>query len=441
MDQIKKVIQFINADIWRIRTVKLTRSHSFLITQLRIFLLAFHGFNEDKCQLRASALTFYSLLSVVPVLAMAFGVAKGFGLDQVLQKQIIAKMPGQEEVVGQMIGYANIFLENTKGGIIAGVGVALLFWTVIKLLGNIENSFNEIWGIQKERSLARKFSDYLSIMLLCPVLLVISGSVTVMIASQVQFVLSKLSFLGPVSGVILCLLKILPYCVMWLLFSFIYIFMPNTKVNIRSGLIGGVIGGTIYQVVQWVYITFQVGVSNYGAIYGSFAALPLFLVWLQISWLIVLFGAEISFAEQNVDTYEYEPDSVLASASFRKLVALGITHQCVKRFVAAQPPMTGYQLAQELETPVRLVRLVLFDLTEAGVLCEVKLEDGKTSAYQPARDVADLTVQSVVDLLDKKGVDAIPFADSQATQSIRHALDAMHKTFQKSPSNKALKDI
>lgn len=441
MEQIRKVFQFINKDIWRIRAGKLSKSRSFLITQLRIFLLAFHGFNEDKCQLRASALTFYSLLSIVPVLAMAFGIAKGFGLDQVLQNQILAKMPGQEEVVGQMIGYANIFLENTKGGIIAGVGVALLFWTVIKLLGNIENSFNEIWGIQKERSLARKFSDYLSIMLLCPVLLVISGSVTVLIASQVQFVLSKLSFLGPVSEVILCLLKVLPYCVMWLLFSFIYIFMPNTKVNIRSGLIGGIIGGSIYQAVQWAYITFQVGVSNYGAIYGSFAALPLFLVWLQISWLIVLFGAEISFAEQNVDTYEYEPDSVLASGAFRKQVALSIAHLCVKRFVAAQPPLTGYQLAQELETPIRLVRLVLFDLTESGVLCEVKLEDGKTSAYQPARDVSDLTIQSVIDLMDKKGGDTIPFAETGATQSIRQSLESMHETLAKSPSNKALRDI
>lgn len=441
MHLIKSLIQFLNIDIWRIRSRKLSRSHSFFINQLRIVLLAFHGFNEDKCQLRASALTFYSLLSIVPVLAMAFGIAKGFGLDKLLETQILAKMPGQEQVVGQMIGYANIFLENTKGGIIAGVGVALLFWTVIKVLGNIEDCFNEIWGVQKERSLSRKFSDYLSIMLICPILLVASSSVTVLVTSQVTFVLSKLSFLGPVADVILYILKFLPFCVMWVLFTFIYIFMPNTKVNFRSGLIGGIIGGTIYQVVQWIYITFQVGVSNYGAIYGSFAALPLFLVWLQISWLIVLFGAEISFAEQNVDTYEFEPDSLRASAAFRKMAALSVAHLCIKRFDRGQPPLTASAIAHELEMPMRLLQLVLFELTESGVLCEVKADDGKSPSYQPARDIEDLTIQTISGLMDKKGTDDIPFAETQEINAIRESLQAMDQSLKSSPANRALKDI
>ncbi len=441
MHLIKSLIQFLNIDIWRIRSRKLSKSHSFFINQLRIFLLAFHGFNEDKCQLRASALTFYSLLSIVPVLAMAFGIAKGFGLDKLLETQILAKMPGQEQVVEQMIGYANIFLENTKGGIIAGVGVALLFWTVIKVLGNIEDCFNEIWGVQKERTLSRKFSDYLSIMLICPILLVASSSVTVLVTSQVTFVLSKLSFLGPVASLILYLLKFLPFCVMWVLFTFIYIFMPNTKVNFRSGLIGGIIGGTIYQTVQWVYITFQVGVSNYGAIYGSFAALPLFLVWLQISWLIVLFGAEISFAEQNVDTYEYEPDSLRASAAFKKMAALSVAHLCIKRFDRGQAPLSAAAISHELEMPMRLLQLVLFELTESGVLCEVKADDGKSASYQPARDIEDLTIQTVSDLMDKKGTNDIPFAETQEINAIRESLEAMNQSLKRSPANKALKDI
>lgn len=441
MKFINQLIQFLNTDIWRIRAGKLPRSQSFLINQLRIVLLAFRGFTEDKCQLRASALTFYSLLSIVPVLAMAFGIAKGFGLDQLLEKQILDKMPGQEQVIEQMIGYANVFLENTKGGIIAGVGVALLFWTVIKVLGNIEDSFNEIWGIKKERSLSRKFSDYLSIMLICPILLVTSSSLTVLVTSQVKFVLAQLSFLGPVSTVILFVLQFLPYCVMWILFTFIYIFMPNTKVHFRSGLMGGIIGGTVYQLLQWAYITFQVGVSNYGAVYGSFAALPLFLVWLQISWLIVLFGAEISFAEQNVDTYEFEPDSLKASGAFKKLVALSISHLCVKRFDKAQPPLTAYEIAHELEMPIRLVRLMLFELTESGVLSEVKPEDGKSSSYQPARDIEDLTIQSVSDLLDAKGMDNVPFTENEGIKAIRRSLSKMNQVLKESPANLALKDL
>ena len=441
MNVIRKWIQFLNTDIWRIRAKHLPKSQSFLINQLRIFLLAFQGFDEDKCQLRASALTFYSLLSIVPVLAMAFGIAKGFGFDQLLEKQILAKMPGQEQVIEQMIGYANVFLENTKGGVIAGVGVALLFWTVIKVLGNIEESFNDIWGIKKQRSLARKFSDYLSIMLICPILLITSSSLTVLVVSQVKFVLSQLSFLGPIATIILYVMQFLPFCVMWVLFTFIYIFIPNTKVTFRSGLIGGIIGGTVYQVVQWIYITFQVGVTNYGAVYGSFAALPLFLVWLQISWLIVLFGAEISFAEQNVDTYEFEPDSLKASAAFKRLVALGIAHVCVKRFDRGQAPLTSYEIAHELEMPIRLVSLMLFELAEAGVLCEVRMDDGKSIAYQPARDIADLTIQSVTDMLDAKGIDSIPFADTSEIKVIRGSIAAMNTAFKQSPSNSALKDI
>lgn len=441
MHLINNLIRFINTDIWRIRARKLPRSQSFLINQLRIFLLAFHGFNEDKCQLRASALTFYSLLSIVPVLAMAFGIAKGFGLDKMLETQILAKMPGQEQVVGQMIGYANVFLENAKGGIIAGVGVALLFWTVIKVLGNIENCFNEIWGVQKERTLSRKFSDYLSIMLICPILIVASSSVTVLVTSQVTFLISKLSFLGPVADIILFIMKFLPFCVMWVLFTFIYIFMPNTRVNFRSGLIGGIIAGTIYQTVQWVYITFQVGVSSYGAIYGSFAALPLFLVWLQISWLIVLFGAEISFAEQNVDTYEYEPDSLRASASFKKMAALSVAHLCIKRFDRGQAPLTASAISHELEMPMRLLQLVLFELTESGVLCEVKADDGKSVSYQPARDIEDLTIQAVSELMDNKGTSDIPFAQKQEINAIRESLESMNRIFKESAVNRALKDI
>lgn len=441
MKNLHKLIQFLRTDIWRIRAHKLPRPRSLLINQLRIILLALRGYNEDKCQLRASALTYYTLLSIVPVLAMAFGIAKGFGFDQVLASQLMTKMPGQEEVVGKMIGFANAFLENTKGGLIAGVGVALLFWTIIKVLGNIEESFNDIWGVQKGRSLSRKFSDYLSIMLICPLFFIMSSSVTVVIASQIKYVAAKLSFLGPVSNVILVLLQVLPFVVMWGLFTFIYVFVPNTKVNISSGFLGGIIAGTVYQVVQWVYITFQIGVSNFGAIYGSFAALPLFLVWLQISWLIVLFGAEISFAEQNVDTYELEPDCLKVSAAFKRLAALSITHLCVKQFDAAQAPLSAYDIAHALEMPIRLVNLVLFELSEAKVLCEIKPEDGKSPMYQPARDIADLTIYSVSHMLQTRGEDNIPLADNEKIAVIRRAIADMESQFANAPSNLALKDI
>jgi membrane protein len=441
MQKINQLMHFLSTDIWRIRTRQLPKSRSFWINQLRIFLLAFQGFNEDRCQLRASALTFYTLLSVVPVLAMAFGFARGFGFDTVLQNQIVQNLPGQEEVARKMIAFANAFLENTKNGVIAGVGVVLLFWTVVQVLNNIEQSFNEIWGIQKGRTLARQFSDYLAMVLICPVLLITAGSLTVMVTNKIDFLAEKFVFLGPVGSALLYLFHFLPYIVVWLLFVFIYVFMPNTTVSWRSGIIGGIIAGTAYQIAQWGYITFQIGVSRYGAIYGSFAALPLFLTWLQVSWLIVLFGAEISFAEQNVETYEFEPDSLHVSNNFKRLVALCVAHVCIKKFAHGQTPVTSLEIAHELGIPLRLVNLVIYELTEAGVLSETKFEDGKSPAFQPAMDISVMTVQWVLQRLDQRGTDEVPLADTDEVKKIRASLAAISAAVGQAPANVALKDI
>ena len=438
---LSKVIKFLKIDVWRIRTKKVSKTRSFWITQLRIVLLSIRGFAEDKCQLRASALTFYSLLSIVPVVAMAFGIAKGFGFEQMLEKQLIARFTGQEDVIGQIISFANTLLENTKGGVIAGIGIGILFWTVVKVLGNIESSFNDIWGVKKARSLGRKFSDYLSIMLICPILLIMSSSITVLITSQIKLVLSKISLLGAFSPLILTLLQLLPYCVIWVLFTFIYVFMPNVKVNFKSGLFGGIIAGTIYQVIQWAYITFQVGVSKYGAIYGSFAALPLFLVWLQISWLIVLFGAEISFAEQNVETYEFEPDCLKASLSYKRLLTLRIAQLCVKCFVEGKEPLNAKEISQFLEMPIRLMRDLLYDLTESGVLIEVKTTENKSSAYHPAIYVDQLTIKNVLNMLDERGINDIPVAESKELDKLAQSLNAFDKQIKNSKENYLLRDI
>jgi len=206
-----KIVDFIKTDIWRISLKDLPRMKSFLIKQLRTVLVAIRGFDEDKCLLRASSLTFYSLLSIVPVVAMAFGIAKGFGFEKLLEKQLFEKLPGQEEVLVQVVDFAQALLENTKGGMIAGIGIIVLLWSVIKLLGHIESSFNEIWGIKKSRTAARKFSDYLSIMLISPIFVVVSGSVTIFITTQITHITETVSLLWVFSPFIIWILKLLPY--------------------------------------------------------------------------------------------------------------------------------------------------------------------------------------------------------------------------------------
>jgi len=438
---IRHLIQFLKVDIWRIRMHKLSRTKSFWLKQLRIMLLAFRGFDEDKCQLRASALTYYSLLSIVPLVAMAFGIAKGFGIEKILEKQLYEKLAGQEEVVERIISFSQTLLETTKGGVIAGVGVAILFWTVIKVLGNIESSFNDIWGIRKSRTWGRKFSDYLSIMLICPLLLIMSSSITVLVTSQVKLVVEKISFLGVLSPAIFMILSLLPYCVIWVLFTYIYIFMPNTSVSFKSGLFGGMIAGTIYQIVQWIYINFQVGVAKYGAVYGSFAALPLFLVWLQMSWIIVLFGAEISFAEQNVETYELEPDCLKASHTYKRLLALIIVQLSVKRFCLSQIPYTAADIVKEIEIPTRLLQQILFDLTEAGILVEVRLGDGRQIGYQPAFDIETLSISKVNELLDDKGLSEMPIIRSEELTRIEQCLRSFRVLAEQSSENILLKNL
>ena len=438
---IAKIINFIKTDIWRIRLKDLSRRKSFLIKQLRVALRALRGFDENKCQLRASALTFYSLLSIVPVMAMAFGVTKGFGFERLLEKQLLERFAGQGEILTQVINFAHTLLENTKGGMVAGVGVAILFWTVIKVLGNIEGSFNEIWGIREPRKIGRKLSDYLSVLLICPILVIVSGGITVFITTQVQLITERISLLGAISPIIFFTLKLLPYCIIWALFTFMYIFMPNTKVNFKSGLLAGIIAGSIYVIVQWAYVTFQVGVVRFNAIYGSFAALPLFLVWLQMSWLIVLFGAEISFAHQNVEMYEFEPDSLRVSYSFKRLLTLRITHLIIRNFSEANKPFTATGISHSLEIPIRLVREILFELVESGIVSEVKTQEYKETAYQPARDTQTLTIRRIIDTLENRGVDNIPITQTEELKRISESLQRLAGSIDKSPANKLLKDI
>ena len=438
---IARLIDFITTDIWRIRLRDTPRSKSFFLKQLRIVLLAVRGFDEDSCQLRASALTFYSLLSIVPVIAIIFGIAKGFGFQEVLEKDLLEKFSAHQAILVQVMDFAKSMLETTRGGLIAGIGLVILFWTVIKVLGSIERSFNNVWGVKSSRPWSRKFTDYISVLLIAPILFFLSSSIMVFITSQVTFITEKFALLGFFSSLIFFLLKLLPYCIVWILFTFIYIFMPNTKVRFTSGLIAGIVAGSVYQLVQWGYITFQVGVAKYNAIYGSFAALPLFLGWLQVSWLVVLFGAELSFSHQNVDTYEFEPDCLRVSMSFKKMLSLRITHLLVKNFSAGRPPLTATMITHALEVPIRLVRQVLFELAESGIVSAVVTEDGENPAYQPGRDSDSLTIQFVLDALEKRGVDTIPAAQTEELKVLSESLQMFNDSIVSSPANKLLKSI
>ncbi|MCH8192522.1 MAG: YihY/virulence factor BrkB family protein [Planctomycetes bacterium] len=437
-----KTAAFFKTEIWRLRLSDYSRPTVFFIRQAQVIALAGRRFGEDKCKFRAAALTYHSLLSIVPLLAMIFGIAKGFGLEELVEGQVKAWFSDQHEVAEKTIGFANSLLEDARGGLVATIGLIIMFWTIVKVLGDIEDSFNAIWGVKRARTIGRKFSDYLSIVLVCPVLLVLSSSLTVIVNSQVQVLADRISTVTPLGPAVLLPLKLIPYATIWASFTFIFIFMPNTKVKFRAGVIGGIIAGTVFQFSQWTYIHFQIGVAKSGAIYGSFAALPLFMIWLHISWLIVLFGAEITFAVQNVKIYEFDQDCLEISPSFKRLLSLLITQHIVKQFCAGQGACDAARVSRKLEIPIRLVRKILYELVEAEVLAEVvKPEEDRETGYQPARDVDAVTIKYVVDALDGQGSSNIPVMPSEELDKLSGYLADLGSVLEKAPANVALKAI
>jgi len=438
---ILKIFTFLQKDIWRTRLAQKPPGISFLIKYLRVILLSVQSFGKDKCYLRASALTFWSVLSIVPVAALVFGIASGFGLKKILEKQLMGKLPGQEQVLEQIINFSQSLLENTRGGLIAGIGIVILLWTVIKVLDNIEQSLNDIWKISKPRTAVRKTGDYLSLMVICPLFFVLSSSVTVFITTKITYLTEKLSIFEIISPIVFFSFKLIPYLLIWTLFTFIYIIMPNTRVRFVSGAIGGIISGTIYQLLQWGYIKFQVGVSSYNAIYGSFAALPVFLMWLQISWLIVLFGTEISYAHQNIDKYELKPDSDNISMELKRLFTLQIAYILIKNFSMGVRPLSIYQISESLEMPICLVEELINDLVKCRVISGTANEDDNQILYQPAVDINRLTIYYILDALDQKGTKISAVTNTPKFKALSKSMGDLKKTLSQSPANIRLMDL
>jgi membrane protein len=441
---VSRILHFFKTGIWEIRLKDLPPMKALSIRYLRIILLALRGFFRDHCQKTASILTYYSLLNVVPVVAVAFAMAKGFGLEKLIEKQIL-QMAGKAnwgaDITNQIIRFSHNLLNQAKGGLIAGIGVVLLLWTVISIMGKIEESLNEIWEVKRPRTLIRKFSDYIAIMVFAPVLMVISSSATVLVASQVKVIVSKIALLGVFSKIIFLLLNLLPYASIWILLTMLYLIIPNTKIPIRSAILGGVTAGTIAQIVQWIYIKFQIGVASYGAIYGSFAALPLFLGMLQISWMIVLFGAEIANANEHYETFGFHPDYSKMSVSSKKILMLRIFHLLTKKFSLGEKPLSASQIAHVLEIPVRLVRQLLHELSAVGLVVETAKGVKSEVAFQPGRTIENITVKFALDEYEKYGTTKIPDYQSEEAEKISKYLKDISETIEKSPANVRLKEI
>jgi len=433
--------KFFSAEYWS----KLFRASHPISARLhkimRICLSSIRGFTDDDCSDKASALTFYTLLSIIPVLAVAFGIAKGFGFEEHLQAEIMQRFSDQHEIADKLIDFSTRMLKNTQSGLIAGVGLVVLFWSVLKLMGSIESSFNAIWKIKKPRSWGRRFSDYLALMLFCPIFLAISGSFTVFLNTEFLQITETNDVLKAVSPLFILAVHLFPLILSWMLFTALYYIMPNAKVPFSSAFTAGIAAGTIYQIVQWIYIQFQIGLASYGAIYGSFAALPLFLIWLNTSWYIALIGAEVAYHTENDIMMSGESTISQQRHVDARVLGLLIMQQSVEAFRQGVRPPTVYNLAKATGISVQAAKMLVYQFIQSGLLVEITWRDGSGGYFQPGRDIKTIKIKDVSDALDSSRHERYLIIHTNQADNFEQNLAALDKLLQNADTNYSLDQI
>ena len=394
-------IHFVTYDIWRITENEVSGLKELYINAIKTIILAIRGFLNENLQTRASALTYSTMLAIVPLLAVLLGIAKGFGFQNTVREELLDYFPGHQLELDKAFEFVDSYLAQAQGGVIIGIGLILLLYTVISLISSIEDTFNDIWQINKSRPWFRKISDYLALFVILPVLMTSSSGIAIFVSTLQNSFLQHYVFLTPI--VELCL-HITPYVFTSLAFAGLYIALPNTKVKVVNGLIAGIIAGCAFQFFQLVYISGQIWVSKYNAIYGSFAALPLLLLWLQLSWLICLFGAELSYASQNVKKFSFERDSKNISRRYKDFLTLLIASLIIKRFANGEKPYTADELSDSYRIPIRVTTQILYMLTELKIITEVVVgNDDRVIHYQPAMDINQISVSLLFEKIDRFG--------------------------------------
>jgi membrane protein len=377
------------------------------------------------------------------VIAIALAIAKGFELDQKLLSIITStnEFESYQEVLEPLLAKAQQTVQNTSGEYIAGIGVIILFWSVVSLLGQIENSFNHIWQISSSRPWYRKFTDYLTIMLITPVFLILSSSITVFITTDLADYMSEAPILSSMKWIITLLIRFAPYLLTWIVLTLLFIVMPNTRVKFGPALVSAVIAGTILKVLQWLYLDLQFGITKLNAIYGGLAAVPLFIIFLQTCWVIILLGAELSFANQNISRYEFESEALNISHFTKKALVLMVMHMIIRKFYTGDRPVSAETIGKLLKIPLRLANDILNDLGNAGLVSVIHENEQKERLYQPALDINQLTVAYVLSRLDRKGLDSRMIIRNKEYDKVVLMLEKFDRMIAKSGSNILIKEL
>lgn len=362
------------------------------VRPLKLIIYTLEGLLAHGTMDMGAALTFYTLISIVPVLALVFAVVKGFGLVDTLVNNLYTLLPQMPEVVDYIVDFANKALARTQGGVVATVSLLTLFWAVIRMFESIEANFNKIWEVKSTRNLVRKYSDYITVVIIAPLLWIVATSIS-SYARQVLGVDGNMWLqLGS---------KVVSLVLVWAMFAFVYLVLPNTKVRLRSAVLAGIMAGSCFFVFQAIYVYLMRWMTSYSAIYGSFAALPLFLLWMQNSWSILLLGCELSFALQNEKRYDEEREIPAVSHDYSQKLMVAIMYYITQSFVRGEGAVPMKDVRENLGISSRIANKLLSALVAAQMLNEVKCEEEDYDvAYAPARDVATLRVGDLLIAVD-----------------------------------------
>ncbi|MGM0453670.1 MAG: YhjD/YihY/BrkB family envelope integrity protein, partial [Thermodesulfobacteriota bacterium] len=375
---IERTRHFLRESVWQ-DPPDADRLNMLLRYSIRVCLITVENALNQMILLRASALCYSTLLAIVPILAVGFSMLKGLGVQSRIEEVLLKYLTAEQEVLSTQI---TNYIANTDFKALGAFGTGILILAVVVMLGNVESTFNDIWGVTRSRTIARKISDYISVLILGPLLMVLSTALLASLSSNtVVRTLSDYPFFG---DFLVLFNTILPYTGLWIAFTAMYLLMPNTRVKFLPALISGIIFGSIWQLAFSLYTDFYVGVVNYNKIYGTFAVLPIFIIWLYISWIIVLIGAQMTSAIQRIKSYQQESKKTTASEAEKESMAFYIMAEIAIRFSRGQPPASTETLSNTLSIPLPIVRNIVDYLSDSGLIREI---DSEEQTVQPARDL------------------------------------------------------
>ena len=367
-----------------------------------ILISLYNDFMAKRVLASASRLTYSTLLATVPILAVVFAIARGFGYNIYIEEWFRDLLKAQPDVSEIIIGFVNSYLINTKKGVFLGIGLLFMLGTVLMLISTIEETFNDIWLVRKPRSMFRTFTDYMALLFALPIGIVAISGLSIWMQAFNRHLID-ITIIGPLMKFAI---ELIPYVVLSAVFVGLYVFMPNTKVRVRSALLPGIAAGVSMQLFQLIYVNSQIWVSNYNAIYGSFAVIPLFMLWMQISWTIILVGAELSYTIQNHDEFLSSNSQSELSYKTRFVLSAKIMSIICKRFAEGGQAYNSMQLKLQLGISMRVLSRLLYDLQQIHFITEIMHDDkGEEVLYQPAEALDILTIGELHSRLAQLGSD------------------------------------